>query len=358
MRKSKMLAVVLSISIFSIIIYSLFASATVMENAGCLKVSKSWDGDDLLAPELVIVDIYNSSDNKVVGILYLNEQNNWADTFCNLAPGEYYVKERPVSGFDTFYPAGNRVQITDLNDSENPVELEIVNEYAYPPRTFKLSIYEVTIVDDIYRVTVTVCADQDGSIERDIYFNDQKSEVDYIDSKPITLLNKGECQQITFEINVGDLDLSQPYYVGYTQPNQWIEIGEPRQFIPVSIAKLEDLYFGSFTVADGTITVDPAGVLTTGNGYSGYHDGNQQSAVIEVIWLPYTQYNINFTDQTIISHDANNKMTVSTFVTDNDSKTLDGNGYGIFNIGATLDVNANLDPGLYSGQFFVTVTFE
>lgn len=358
MKKNKIVLKILTVSIFSILLFSLLAASTVMAEAGCLKVTKSWDGDDSLAPELVIVDIYNASNNEVVGIIYLSAEGNWENTFCNLASGEYYIKERSVSAFDTIYPTGNSLQITSLNDKENPVELEIVNEYAYPPRTFKLSIYEVTVLDDIYRVTVTVCADQGGGIERDIYFNDQESDLNFIDSEAITLTNKGECQQVTFEINVGDLDLSKPYYVGYTKPNQWIEIGEARQFIPISIAKVEDLNFGSFTAAEGTITVDPAGGLFTGNSYSGYHDGNQQPALVEVLWLPFSQYSINFSNQITITHDQNNSMNVNTFTTNNNLNTLDSSGYDSFNIGATIEVSPGLAPGLYSGEFFVTVSFE
>ena len=358
MRKNKVLFRILSLTIFSIFLFSLLLTTTVLAEAGCLKISKTWDGDDFLAPEMVAVDIYNASNNEVVGIIYLTAEGNWENSFCNLAPGDYYIKERSVSGFDTIYPAGNSLQITSLNDKENPVELEIVNEYAYPPRTFKLSIYEAAVIDDIYRVTVTVCADQGGGIERDIYFNDQESDLNFIDSETVTLSSKGECQQVTFEINVGDLDLSKPYYVGYTRPNQWIEIGEPRQFIPISIAKVEDLNFGSFTAADGIIAVDPDGGLSTGNGYSGYHDGNQQPALVEVLWLPFSQYSINFSNQITITHDQNNSMNVYAFTTNNNTNILDSSGYDSFNIGAAIEVSAGLDPGLYSGEFFVTVSFE
>jgi hypothetical protein len=357
MRKNKMLFKVLSISIFSIFVFSLLVATTVMAEASCLRISKSWDGDESLAPEMVIVDIYNASNNEVVGIVYLTAEENWENTFCNLAVGDYYVQERAISSFDTIYPAGNSVEITSLNDAENPAEIEIVNEYAYPPRTFKISIYDVTVVDDMYTVTVTVCADQNGGVDEDLYFNDQESTVDFIDSEPITLTFKGECQQITFTVNLDEIDLNETYYVGYP-PKQWIEIGDPRQFIPVTIAKVEDLNFGSFTAADGTITVDPAGGLTTGNGFSGYHAGNQQPALVEVSWLPFTQYSINFSSQITISHDQNNSMNVSAFMTDNNTNTLDSSGYDSFNIGATIDVSASLDPGLYSGEFFVTVSFE
>lgn len=357
MRKNKVLFKILSISIFSIFLFSLIAASTVMAEASCLNIRKSWDGDESLAPEVVIVDIYDASNNEVVGIVYLTAEGNWESSFCNLAVGDYYLKERPVSGFDTIYPAGNSVQITSLNDEENPAEMEIVNEYAYPPRTFKISIYDVTVVDDMYTVTVTVCADQNGGVDEDLYFNDQKSDADFIDSEPITLTYKGECQQITFTVNVEEIDLNEIYYVGYP-PQQWIEIGEPRQFIPVNIAKVEDLNFGSFTAADGTITVDPAGGLTTGNGYSGYHDGNQQPALVEVSWLPFAQYSINFSNQITISHDQNNSMNVNAFTSGNNINTLDGSGYDSFNIGATIDVSTSLDPGLYSGEFFVTVSFE
>jgi len=357
MRKNKMLSKILTLSIFSIFLFSLIAASTVMAEAGCLKLTKSWDGDDSLAPEMVVVDIYKASNNEVVGIVYLTAQGNWENNFCNLAPGDYYLIERPVSSFDTFYPAGNSFQITSLNDETNPVELEIVNEYAYPNRTFKISIYDVTVVNDIYTVTVTVCADQNGGVDEDLYFNDQKSAVNSIDSEPITLSFKGECQQITFTVDINQIDLNKTYYVGYP-PQQWIEIGEPSQFIPVTISKVKDLNFGSFTAAEGTITVDPAGGLTTGNGYDGYHDGNQQPALVEVSWLPFTQYSVDLSNQITISHDSNNIMNVSNFTTNNNLNTLDGSGYDSFNIGATIEVDPALEPGLYSGEFFVTVSFE
>lgn len=358
MKKNKMLAVFIRISIFSILLIYLLVASTVMAEALCLNVRKSWDGDRSLAPELVIVDVYNASNDEVVGIIYLSEGGNWEYTLCNLAEGEYYVQERNVSGFDTIYPNGNSVQVTSLNDQENPAEIEIVNEYAYPPRTFKLSIYDVTVMDDMYIVTVTVCADQAGGVDQELYFNDQKSADGAFDSEPITLTNKGECQQITFAVNIAEIDLNQIYYVGYP-PQQWIEIGEPREFIPITTAKIADLDFGSFTAADGTIIVEPEGGLTLANGYSGYHAGNQQAAAVEVSWLPNAQYNISVpSNDVVITHDANNSMTVNNFAVDNNIRMLDASGYDIFNIGASLNITEGLEPGLYSGQFFVEVSFE
>lgn len=358
MRKNKILYRFISIIVFSIIIFSLLTVSTVMAEAGCLKVTKSWDGDKSLAPDVVIVDVYNAADDEISGIIYLTEAGNWENTICNLTPGErYYIIERPVSSFDSNYPAGNSVVITASNDQDNPAELEIENTYAHPNRTFKLSIYNVTVINDIYQVTVTICADQNSGFDEDIYFNDEKSSDNYIDFETTSLDYKGDCQQIVFEVNVADIDLNKTHYVGYP-PQSWIAIGEPRVFIPISVNKFTDLNFGSFTAKAGTITIDPEGGLIMGGGYSGYHDGNQQPAAIEVNWLPYAQYSVGFSNQITISHDQN-EMTVRDFTTgDNNAGTLDGFGYDIFNIGATIDVTEGLEPGLYSGQFFVTVSFE
>src|SRR6056297_405337 len=90
MKKNKMLSKLLSISIFSILLFSLLISSTVMAEAGCLKVTKSWDGDESLAPEMVIVDVFNTANDEVSGIIYLTEAGNWENTICNLVEGEYY----------------------------------------------------------------------------------------------------------------------------------------------------------------------------------------------------------------------------------------------------------------------------
>ena len=366
MSSKKLIYRMIQTALLLIIIFSFIsASAPWLVNAetGCLTVTKEWylrnKLDDSLAPAEVIVDVFDAQSNELVGIIYLSQETDWENSLCGLEVGkEYYVQERAVSSFNSFYNNGNSVVISAENPENNIIEIR--NEYKYPPQTFTLSIYNVINDGNSFIITVTICADQNAGMAEDFYLNDEENiNTPLAGPKIVQIANKGDCERITFEVDINEQLLDTVLYVGHSSPDRWIEIGELSEFIPVGISKISDLNFGSFTANNGTLTVLPDGSLEKGPGYTGYHEGGHNPAEISVSWIPNAEYNITFSNQITITNNSD-EMTVMAFESNyiDDIGSLDLNGNDSFYIGGTVEVKDNLAPGNYSGQFFVTVSFE
>ncbi len=335
----------------------------VSAETGSLRVTKEWyirnSEDDSLAPAMVIVDVFDAENDEIVGIINLSKNTDWEGSLSGLEVGkEYYVQERQLSSFNTIYSSGNSIVISAETPENNLIEIR--NEYKYPYQTFTLSVYSVINDGNSFIITVTVIADQNAGMEEDFYLNDEENTLTPLAGpETVQIENKGDFERITFVIDINEQLLDKILYVGHTNPNRWIEIGELSEFIPITISKTSDLNFGSFTANNGTLTVLPDGSLQQGLGYAGHHEGGHFPAEISVAWLPNAEYNITFPNEITIVND-NSEMTVMNFESNytDDIGQLNMNGNDSFYIGGTIEVKENLAPGNYSGQFIVTVSFE
>jgi len=123
----------------------------------------------------------------------------------------------------------------------------------------------------------------------------------------------------------------------------------------------EDLDFGTLAASadtGGTITVTAGGTSSTSN--IPYHDGLVSAAQFEITG-GYTGsgilYTVDLPDSvTIFDGTDTYSMLVNGF-TDNADNLITTTSE-IFSVGATLNVGAGQEPGIYSGEFTVTINFE
>ncbi|MBN2681094.1 MAG: DUF4402 domain-containing protein, partial [Bacteroidales bacterium] len=87
--------------------------------------------------------------------------------------------------------------------------------------------------------------------------------------------------------------------------------------------------------------------------------GNVSNAAsFDIIGYPDATFTIDI-PETIQILSGTDEMTVDNFVSDlGSSSALDGDGMANLKVGATLNVEANQAPGLYTGSFDVTVAYN
>jgi hypothetical protein len=131
--------------------------------------------------------------------------------------------------------------------------------------------------------------------------------------------------------------------------------------VPIAIAKVNgmDLKFGNI-IADadgGTVAISTTGapVLTGVNAPS--IAGERQQAQFTVTGFAGATYAVTLPVSATLSSDGNN-MTVNSFVSNPSSTGVLTGGSQALNVGATLNVGANQAPGLYTGNFSVTVVYN
>ncbi len=125
-----------------------------------------------------------------------------------------------------------------------------------------------------------------------------------------------------------------------------------------SINTLKSLDFGSFSAADGSITVTPYSGYSLSNII--YHDGEVQAAEFEVGGLENTSFMITLPTSITISYNNTNEMIVNNFtssLTNNTGVIETGGSTKNFFVGADLIVNSGQVPGEYTGYFVVTADF-
>jgi len=115
--------------------------AAVVEERGCLEITKEWvfpEGFDDLFPDF---DYETSIDVVVTGPdgydeTWVLEADGWKEMRCELVPGRYSIAEVTVDGYETIYPNGQTVEVVGGGEEEK-VTIKIKN-------TLELGCLEVT----------------------------------------------------------------------------------------------------------------------------------------------------------------------------------------------------------------------
>ncbi len=129
----------------------------------------------------------------------------------------------------------------------------------------------------------------------------------------------------------------------------------------LAIDNTTTLHFGDIVPSgtEGTVTVTPAGVRSSTGGVTLLEQvTTHTAAVFDVDGEENLYYTVSLPADAVVSlTGAGDPMAVNTF-THNSTEQLDASGEETFNVGATLSVGINQDPGLYEGTFDVTVTYD
>ncbi|MEI6851874.1 MAG: DUF4402 domain-containing protein [Bacteroidota bacterium] len=130
---------------------------------------------------------------------------------------------------------------------------------------------------------------------------------------------------------------------------------------PLEIMKTVDLAFGNIAAGPsaGTVTIATDGSRSGNGGITLIEAGNVNSAAqFAIVGYPSATFAISLPVSIDITN-GTSTMAVDNFVSDlGAASTLDGNGEAGLNVGATLNVNAGQEPGLYTGSFDVTVAYN
>ena len=129
----------------------------------------------------------------------------------------------------------------------------------------------------------------------------------------------------------------------------------------IAITKTGDLNFGTIVPSldiAGTASVSIGHVVTVNNVVAS-STTLARAATYSVTGNPLAEYNVTLPSSITLSNGAQT-MTVNQFVRSGGVAALTMNTSGIssFNVGATLNVNANQASGTYTGNFDVTVAYN
>lgn len=131
--------------------------------------------------------------------------------------------------------------------------------------------------------------------------------------------------------------------------------------VPIELTKNSDLLFGNVAAGPsaGTVTIAVDGMRTGNGGITLIAAGNNSGAAsFAVTGYPEATYTIDL-PVSITIEDNGNVMVVDNFVSDLGSVSqLSSMGEGFMVVGATLNVEANQAPGLYTGTFDVIVAYN
>ena len=136
---------------------------------------------------------------------------------------------------------------------------------------------------------------------------------------------------------------------------------------PISIENSRDLSFGNILSSSsaGTVVITPAGARSRSGGATFIPSlpGIFSSAEFTV----YGQANAAFTitvpanNTVVLTKSGGIDMKVRAFkhsLTSTSSRKIGSGGSKVFTVGATLNVNAKQNPGMYTGTFNVTVAYN
>lgn len=130
---------------------------------------------------------------------------------------------------------------------------------------------------------------------------------------------------------------------------------------PLEIMKVADLAFGNIAAGpvSGTVTIDTDGSRSGDGGITLIAAGNVSNAAnFSIVGYPEATFTIELPSSILIESNGN-EMMVDNFVSSlGDMSTLDVDGNSDLTVGATLNVEANQEPGLYTGTFDVTVAYN
>jgi len=130
---------------------------------------------------------------------------------------------------------------------------------------------------------------------------------------------------------------------------------------PFQIAPIADLRFGSIMqpTAPGDVTISSAGVVTTTLSFSTV-SGPRGPAIFVVRGEPNRRFLVQLPTPIDISN-GTSTMRVDQFRANTDASgrvTFSSGGLYVLNVGGRLRVNANQEPGSYTGTFDVTVLYQ
>lgn len=162
-------------------------------------------------------------------------------------------------------------------------------------------------------------------------------------------------------------------FASTTAQAQEVESSEARAFLvtPLSFVKQFDLDFGDIIPGDngGTVTVIPNGSVTT-TGDVIHIDGTQQAGLFwgygAVNQLVRIQFDANEYTLTRIGGTETMTMTTTTIgsippvplgANPRIFRIVNPDGYFNFGMGATLDVDGDQAPGVYEGDFTITLDY-
>lgn len=130
---------------------------------------------------------------------------------------------------------------------------------------------------------------------------------------------------------------------------------------PISISKTADLKFGNIAAGpvEGIVVMSVDDVRSGEGGITLIAAGNESNAAsFDITGIPDATFTIDLT-QSIFVYTDGDKMEVNEFVSNHgDSSMLNNEGIANLKVGATLIVNPSQTPGLYEGQFDVTVAYN
>lgn len=148
-----------------------------------------------------------------------------------------------------------------------------------------------------------------------------------------------------------------PGQTDFAQGKAQVEVASPPQILPV-----EDLRFGQILAPPvaGTVTITPAGSVTSSFALPAWPSVRGPAQFL-VLGDANRRFITSHSNSTVISNANGASMTVSNLAFNRSSASpinrLDANGFFILYIGGTLNVQANQQPGDYSGVFEVTVFY-
>lgn len=130
---------------------------------------------------------------------------------------------------------------------------------------------------------------------------------------------------------------------------------------PLTLTKVDDLDFGTFTVDDvtaGTVVMAPNDSRSATGGVTLVLADVGQAAEFDVAGDPNRAFTVTLPpNSTIELSGPGANMPVDDFMHDSGEMT-DGSGNDTFHVGATLSVAGGQTPGSYSGSFDVTVEYN
>jgi hypothetical protein len=128
----------------------------------------------------------------------------------------------------------------------------------------------------------------------------------------------------------------------------------------IGIVSSQQLSFGKFVAANGSVTVSPSGTRIASGGIVLLQTGPGQAAQFVVSGNADVTYAVTLpADGTVSISNGGTSVSVNAFASSPAATgLLSGGGTQLLNVGARLDVTAGLPAGAYSGTFSVVVDYN
>lgn len=128
------------------------------------------------------------------------------------------------------------------------------------------------------------------------------------------------------------------------------------------ITPTQALAFGNISApAAGTVTIDTGGVRTSAGGVVLIAGGTESAASFTTTTAPASCRNLTLITVDVASPATLNYNGFSMSINNFTVRPAAGSNYNpnrVFNVGGTLNVNANQQPGTYSGTIQILITFQ